>query len=168
MSDSSIRYAFCDDTCMIKLSGKISYPSISSFDNFVNWMFERGEYTEIIIDMCDASYIDSTNLGALVKIASTYNSSAGKKAAIISNNETITTILKNIGLNEVFNLMSSPISNFTELENMPNISNSELDDARMVFEAHKRLMELNEKNQETFKNVVEVMEKQLESSEEAQ
>jgi hypothetical protein len=44
---------------------------------------------------------------------------------------------------------------------MPNINSSEQESARTILEAHQQLVKLNEKNKTIFKDVIELLEKEV-------
>ena len=58
-------YARRADTYCFKLTGHITYAESPAFSMFVDNLLESGVCNEIIIELSECVYLDSTNLGIL-------------------------------------------------------------------------------------------------------
>ena len=123
-------------------------------------IFEDPDVKDIMIDMSEADYLDSTILGLLAKIANFMIKKFKRKITLLSTNEDINYLLDNIGLNEVFIIVKSCNCSPEQLQEIPNINASERESALTILDAHRQLIALNEKNQAEFKDVVELLEKE--------
>jgi anti-anti-sigma regulatory factor len=141
--------------------GPIKYTISADFDNFLDKIFKEKEFNSVIIDLTETTGIDSTNLGLLAKIAKFMFENFDKRTTIISTNEEINEILISLGFDNIFILIDRPESFSGNLEELPYIKESEKEMAKIMLEAHTNLMELNAKNAEVFKDVVEILQKEI-------
>ncbi len=157
MSDGKYLVARQEDTYFLKMTGNLKYTISSNLDNFLNKIFQDHDFENVLIDLTDAEYIDSTNLGLLAKIARWMNNEYNRRVTVISTNNSITELLKILCLDEVFIIVDRPTDVNKNLRELPHVNSSEIKMTKIILEAHKDLMELSEKNQATFKNVVELL-----------
>ena len=71
-----------------------------------------------------------------------------------------------MGFDRVFFLITDAEGLQEGLAPVPDVELSDREKARMILEAHKALINLNEKNKDVFKNVVDALEEELEDFEE--
>ena len=163
MENDKVLYAVSDNICFIKMTGIIQCATVSGFDLFIKQIFQDEAIDDILIDLCETEHIDSTNLGLIAEIARFMIKKYNRKPTIISKNEKITAILENMGFRKVFIIVKG-LGDFTdELKEVPGIEQSEWEKAKMILEAHKAIMELSEKNESIFKDVVKMLEEQLDT-----
>lgn len=159
MTDGKILYSKDAQLYFIKMSGNLRFTLGREFDNLLNMIFCDPDFQNIMIDLREAEYLDSTILGLLAKAANFMIKKFRKKALMLSVNENINCLLENIGLSEVFTIIdrgAAPES----LKNLPETRRNEWEDALTILNAHRQLVSLNEKNRQAFKNVVELLEKE--------
>lgn len=157
MIESAIFYAKQDDVCIIKLVGDIRYPMGCALDEFLNQLFLKTDYNNIVLDLTEVMGIDSTGLGLLAKIANFVKDRFTTQTTLVSTNKDINLILDSVGFYEVFRICdTSPVKPKT-LQLIPdkNFSKSEL--SKTLFDSHCTLSQLNDKNQETFKGVLDIL-----------
>jgi anti-anti-sigma factor len=131
-------------------------------DKFITLIFGKNTIENIIIDLSETEYLDSTCLGLLAKMANYLLNTRDKKPTIISNKENINHILKGVGFNKVFHIIKRYPQNIDELNkiSIDKKDNLDTDMGKMIMDAHEALFDLNEKNKETFKDVVEIFRNQ--------
>lgn len=151
-------YAVHQGTYVVKLVGDIRVPICATFDGFIENMFHDGQLNSVVIDLSEASVVDSTALGLMAKIAIQMRKRFNQKPLIISTRPDISRILSTMGFEKVFNIVhEAPVKN-PPMSEMPNIPCTQGSACDKVLEAHRILMEMNEKNHETFKDVVAALE----------
>ncbi len=151
-----------DKNLSIKLVGDIKYSYSNNFSNFIDCVFSSIENHEILIDLTETKYIDSTNLGLLAKIARLQRRKNNKKVTIICNQPNIINILESMGFDMVFILVKNIAVDYNEckeIQAIPDLNDRET--AKLMLEAHKELAELNENNRQTFKDVINFLEDDL-------
>lgn len=161
MKDDKILYTIQDNVCFIKLAGMIQCSTISGFDSLVKQISKDKNVRDVLIDLCDVEYIDSTNLGLIAEIARFMIKEHNRKPAIVSTNDKVTALIENMGFKKIFIIIKGLEISGGEMRKVPDIKQDEMEKARMILEAHKAIMEISEKNKSIFKDVVEILEDQL-------
>lgn len=160
MSEEKILYSKSDQRYFIKLTGNLRFTSGRNFDSLLKVMFKDPDIKDIMIDMTEAEYLDSTMLGLLAKIANFMLKKFKRKVTVLSLNKDINYLLDNIGLSDVFIVVESCDYTPETLQKIPDIKGSEQENALTILDAHRQLVKLNEKNQSVFKDVIDLLEKE--------
>jgi len=162
LEENNFLYFKYDHTYIIKLEGEVRYTKCADLEKFINFIFGKNTIENIIIDLKETQYLDSTCLGLLAKMANYLITNKNKKPTIISNKGNINHILKGVGFNKVFHIIKRYPQNIEELSriSIDDKDNIDTDMGKMIMEAHEELFKLNKKNKETFKDVVEVFRNQ--------
>jgi anti-anti-sigma factor len=147
------------NTYFIRLVGDISYYAMScSLDAFLDEIFRRQDFDEIVVDLTEANFIDSTNLGLLAKIANFIKQRFGKKTTLISTNENINEVLDKIGFSDIFIISQERRSVESAQEQELTISAPRQESlTKIVLESHERLCNVNDINQGMFEDVVKIL-----------
>jgi anti-anti-sigma factor len=155
------RYFFAekDGITYVKMTGNLKYTTSSGFDLCVEGLVERG-YQNLVIDLSEALYIDSTNLGMIAKLAAKARESSNVHVSIISPNEDMNEILRSVRFDKLFTIVEE-VPDIVEMEELQEQDRSRAEDLRMLVEAHKALMDAHEENRPQFKDVVELLEKEM-------
>ncbi|MBF0273599.1 MAG: STAS domain-containing protein [Nitrospinae bacterium] len=161
MSEHQILYAIRNEKCIVKMVGEIRYTLGNSFNKILEKAFNNSAVESYILDLKETSYIDSTNLGLIAKIANWCQKKNFKKPVIISNNEDVNVVLFNMGFDHFFYIVDEASLKENGLKEVEFTKGKGKEVADLILEAHKTLMEMNEKNREEFKSVVDVMEQQV-------
>lgn len=161
--DGRVLFAIRNRDYFIRLEGPIRYTISTGFAALIDSIFEKSRVDSVCIDLSDTEYIDSTNLGLLARIANGLRAINGKKVSICKPNESILTVLCSMGFDEVFDLHKLEPCEKVDFKPVP-FCDGKIDKSRLILDTHKTLMDMNEKNRQEFKNVVEVLEKQVEES----
>lgn len=161
MNEGKYQFAENKTFYIIKMSGNLKYTGIGGFDTFIENIFAIIKNKDMVIDLTDASYLDSTNLGILAKISDKMLSNFGKQTTIVSTNPDITSLLSNIGFDDYFTIVSECPDTQSALSDISEMINGSRSMAMMMLEAHKSLMDLNEENQKAFHSVVNLLEKEV-------
>jgi anti-anti-sigma factor len=164
MAEDKVLFALREERCFIKLVGEAKYSTTAGFDTFINNLFERGDIRDVLVDLTDTSYIDSTSLGELTKIASFLMQSKHRRPTLISTRESINSTIEGLGLDRVFVVVHDTVGAVgreVEMREIPETDKGERENARRILEAHRCLMSLNEKTGRIFRNVVDAFEREL-------
>lgn len=151
-------YAVHQGTYVVKLIGEIRVPICATLDGFIENLFHDTHLNSVVIDLSETSVIDSTALGLMAKIAIQMRKRFNQKPLIISTRPDVSRVLSSMGFEKVFNIVhEAPVKN-PPMSEMPNIPCTQGSACDKVLEAHRILMEMNEKNRETFRDVVAALE----------
>ena len=102
MNENKILYAIEEDTCYVKMQGSLNYTICAGFDSVVKELFANDNIKNFIIDLIDAEYLDSTNLGILGIIAEGLKSKTSQKPIIITPKEDVLKILLSVAFDTLF------------------------------------------------------------------
>ncbi|MBL4794050.1 MAG: STAS domain-containing protein [Pseudomonadales bacterium] len=163
MLSGKMLYAVHGGTYVIQLCGDVRVPMCSTLDHFLDDMFQDPVLSSVLIDLCEADGVDSTTLGLLAKISVSSQAKFHQLPTIISTRPDISRILESMGFESVFNIVherpdTSAHGEAVCVNEVPSWESSDKEVSCKVLEAHRTLMQLNEKNKDTFKNVVEALE----------
>ena len=189
MREGRVFYADHDHVHVLRYVGDVRHPIAHSVSGFVDKLLEDFDDDDLVFDLSDADAIDSTNLGEIARIADRLSARSGKRAAIVSTRPEISQLLFSMAFDEVFDICTgaakppatpgSPTPpgvpkrlqrgtegapGAKEGEPIPNLPVSRDASLRVVLTAHRRLMQMSESNRTQFREVVEMMERELVSS----
>lgn len=158
MAHDSILFAENNGVCFIKFIGSIQYTISSGFDKLVAKIISSSTISEAIFDVTEATHIDSTNLGLMARIAGSLIEKYARKPVIICINPDINTIFLSMGFEHAFMIVKKLEIMPKELFELPTEAQDRADQLQMLTKAHRTLMNMNDKNHDTFKTIVELFE----------
>lgn len=157
MRPGQILVADHEGVYVIKMVGDVRLTLCVSFDQFIDTMFNRDDFCEVMFDLSDAEAIDSTTLGLMAKIALQGREQRGVTPVVYSTNDSINRLLHTMGFQEIFSIVDQLDKPVSPSEALPAVA-EEQQVKEKVVEAHKILMGLNQNNRETFRNLVKMLE----------
>ncbi|MCF7885487.1 MAG: STAS domain-containing protein [Candidatus Marinimicrobia bacterium] len=160
MSTAHYQYTKVDNKYIIKLMGELKYKWSSGFSNFIKKIFHKGDFDDIIVDISEASYIDSTNIGLLAQIARFSLQKFSHKLPVIVDTDGLQELLRDMGFAEICEFVKMPDNFDYEYKSIQSTQGSKENLGKMILDAHKTLTEINENNKQQFKDVVNLLEKQ--------
>lgn len=166
MENDGVLYAFTEDSCIIKLVGSVKYTTVATdFERFIDDLVEKEDVHEVVIDMRECTYIDSTDLGILARITvSQMQKGAPQPVLLYKEGSDIGAILKDVGFNRVFNMVEDHDFGTADLKEIEQTGSSDqLATAKMMLNAHQLLIDLDEGNKEKFSTVVDFMKQSVDS-----
>jgi anti-anti-sigma factor len=146
---------------MLKLVGEIRYTMGCALGDFLNGLFARTDYDDIIVDLTEARSIDSTSLGLLAKIANFNHQRFSRQTTLLSTNPDINQILETMGFYEVFAVRDTGAAITATLQPLSIDGPCKEELTRIVFDAHQTLSDLNTRNREAFKTVLDQLRPKL-------
>jgi len=162
-NDGKYYYVLDGKKAFFKLTGNLKYTSASKFDTFLDKLFDcNPDFEEVLVDLSETAFLDSTNLGFLASIAEFMSEKYDKKVAIYSPKEDINKILESVGFNEVFDLVTDidkQECDLTEVSSEAGAANRSC--SKMMLDAHKALINVCNKNADKFCNVVDLLQKSV-------
>lgn len=166
MPEGRILHAERDGIHVLRLLGEVRYPLAPALDAWLRRLFEGDAPRGFVIDLAQTQAIDSTHLGLLARVAKRLRQAGAPRAVIVTGRPDITEVLLSMGFDEEFQLVDAqgrPAAAALggEGETVAEDSGDDADDLAMadtVLDAHRALMELNERNREQFADVVAALE----------
>ena len=164
MANGKLLVAEKDGVHVLKFVGDVRVTLGPTIDTFLSTLLKTTDFRSVIIDLTETQGIDSTSLGFLAKISIGAKQSFGIVPTIISTNDDITRILLSMGFDQVFLIIKEPIETTVTMGEVPVKNISEDDLRKKVLEAHEVLMQLNEDNRNTFRDLVVALQHEQEHS----
>ena len=163
MSAEQILFACVQDHCYFKLTGELRYTNASGMDDLIEQLFEQEQpaCAQVVVDLNEATFIDSTHIGLLASLARHSQQHRLPKPMLFSTNTEINQLLKGLCLETVFDFVEHPTNQAVELTPVQAEWHSDEDKGKMILRAHEALLDLSDKNRREFKPVVELLRKQL-------
>ncbi len=160
VSSGEILVADHDGVYVIKMSGDVRLTLCIPFDECIEGLIARKDFSTVLFDLNEAFGLDSTTLGLIAKLAVKSKSQSQKSPIIICNQPAIIRLLTTMGLDDVCEVIDEPPQNYCEQTDFvslkPEGNDEDLVKAK-VLESHCVLMSLNKTNQETFKDLVQML-----------
>lgn len=164
MKPGQILVADQDGVQVIKMVGDVRLTLCVSFDQFINSMFKGGLLCSILFDLNEAESIDSTTLGLMAKIALLSKEKCGVMPVVFSTNPSINRLLETMGFEDIFEIIreEQPADHYKHFVSpCKHITDAGVDEEsakERVLEAHHILMQLNDSNRETFRDLINTLE----------
>ncbi|HRX71367.1 MAG: STAS domain-containing protein [Candidatus Competibacteraceae bacterium] len=140
---------------ILKLVGDVRYTMGCALGDFLDALFTRADYEDIVVDLTETHSIDSTSLGLLAKIANFNHQHFAHKTTLLSTNPDVNQIMDNMGFYEIFNIQDTGETITAALQQLDIEGPCKEDLTRIVYEAHQTLSDLNPRNEEAFKEVLD-------------
>ncbi len=157
MERGTVCFARTGNVVILKLTGKVRYQMGASLDDYLDHLFARGDFEDILIDLTETRMIDSTCLGLLARIANYIHDRFGRKATIFSLHDDIDRILEGVGFPAVFNIIHSDLQMACEMERIAVCDENRDELAKTLYNSHRILCDLNDKNRAAFQNILDAL-----------
>lgn len=142
-------------TYVLKLVGDVRLTLSSTIDQFVERMFACVSCQSVIVDLSETEGLDSTTLGMLAKMALFVRKQLHIRPLAVTDNDSIIRLLHSMGFEQIFDIQRTcAVSTVADCELQAETLDEKAARDR-VLQAHQVLMTLNQKNRETFKELVD-------------
>ena len=148
-----------DGVYVIRFEGDVRVTLCGSFDHYLDVMLNDPNLVSVLVDLSEAIAIDSTSLGVLAKLSIGLFDSRKRLPTLVCIAPDILRILTNMGFDDVFTIVDENFLNEQNLAELPSSTDfSETQMRQRVIEAHRVLMNMNDRNEATFKDLVSALE----------
>jgi len=144
----------------IKLYGDITVKNIFPLKKFLQDL-DLSFFFHIVFDFQEAEYLDSTSLGIVISTGLSYKDLSNRKLSFINMPEGLDESFKTFGFYEIADINTDITMSFNQDILVPLPDENEKIDGQGILEAHKALADINDKNKERFKTLIDLLEKQL-------
>lgn len=158
MPSCKILHAECSGVFVLKLVGEVRLTYCNALDDAIANMVGAPGFSTIVVDLTESTMVDSTTLGLLVKLAIKAREKSHFLPSIVSSNPDITRIIKSMGFENVYIVLKEPVLDPKVLIELEPKEMDEECAREKVLEAHRILMDMNERNRERFSDLVAVLE----------
>nr|WP_298378612.1 STAS domain-containing protein [uncultured Halomonas sp.] len=156
--EGRLKAAFDDGVFVLKLCGDVRLTLCATLDNQAQRLAATPGLKSVIIDLREASNVDSTALGFLAKVAIAVQGRIEYPPTIVADHTDIRRLLDVMGFARYFILTSSPIGEPEKLKDLPRVEADKEELQQRVLESHRILMRMSEHNRKEFQPLVELLE----------
>ncbi len=149
-----------ENLLLIKIQGSSTMDNVEPLRYFIKNM-DIKNYDKILIDFEETNYLDSTSLGLIAHMAVNFMKIKKEKVLFINLNDELKNTFISFGFKNIANIINDK---YMELENLKLYElpkSSKKIKPEDILLAHKQLFELNDSNKKIFKNVIELLEKEI-------
>lgn len=159
MNKGKILYAELDGIYVVHPAGNVRYTISRGLDKLINRIQQDVHARDVVVDLSETEFLDSTNLGLLARLASMAARKFNHLPQLISNNKNINMVLESMGFQQIFTMADNWPTPMPENQALKEV---DIDQAPTfgvadLLAAHRQLSEMNEKNAETFHDVIELL-----------
>lgn len=164
METSKILVARQEGLAFVQVCGRGSFQNAGTVKSFYQELLQKG-VTRFVVDLNECTYLDSTFLGTLTGLGMRLKERSGGtgKLHIINVNARNAELLKNLGLDRLFNIDVSPreLPSAVPLKEVKPEPVDKTESAEQMLEAHENLMAIDPRNVPKFKDVVTYLKEDL-------
>ncbi|MDR0304729.1 MAG: STAS domain-containing protein [Chitinispirillales bacterium] len=148
--------------CKIKLVGSVRYDSsMKGFMDFVKAEIIDKDIEDVIIDMRDCEYIDSSDIGVLAQIGLTQQEKGAKKPIIIYSGpkeaSSVLQAITDVNVNSLFEIFVDAEVGNDNYNELKNSYCNQHEFSKLMYKNHKLLSDLNESNRKRFESVLKYL-----------
>ncbi|QEM81291.1 STAS domain-containing protein [Halomonas binhaiensis] len=165
--EGRVKAAFESGVFVLNLSGDVRLPLCATLDYQAQQLARTPGLKAVMIDLRDATNVDSTALGFLAKVAMALKGKLEQPPTIVADNPDVKRMLEVMGFATYFTMVEQPIAEVAELEDLMQLPADEEGLRQRILEAHRILMDINEHNRQQFQPLVEMLEQQAQAPESA-
>jgi anti-anti-sigma factor len=162
MPSGHVTHAAQGGVHVLRYFGAVDYTLAPGLQQFLEHLIGDHKLAGLVFDLTDAESLDSTNLGLMARVNEQMRETGAPSSVIISNNEDIDVVLRSMGFDQAFELMSDnrkTIDSCSDPVEAHAPSAAEL--KWTMLEAHRALVRLSEAGRLEFEPVVACLERDL-------
>jgi anti-anti-sigma factor len=161
-----IGYAVDDGVGYLRLTGAMRHDTAGVLETLIEQWFaaDRVAVSAVVIDLNQASFLDSTVIGLLASIARQLQAHSLPVATVFSTQVDINQLLRSLCLDQVLTLVEQATDGSARLVNAATMATDGAlaqCSAAAILRAHEMLVDLNEGNREAFQPVVDLLRSEL-------
>jgi anti-anti-sigma factor len=157
-----ILFACVEQCCYFKLSGELRYTNASGMDDLIERLFgAKIQCRQLVVDLNEASFMDSTYIGLLAGLARYCQQHNLPKPMLFCTVPAVNELLFSLCLDQAFDIVRQSTDPAVDLASVQAVPYSDQQKGLMILHAHEALIALNEQNKSQFQSVVDLLKQQL-------
>jgi anti-sigma B factor antagonist len=152
------------DPVLVRIEGRASFLNSACLRDFMLQMVKAGK-VRFVVDFLRCTSMDSTFLGVLAGLALELRKRTPKGSLVLTRmGQRNLELVRNLGLHKLLSIDATEAGANVEACDTPLVcgDRSELDNARLVLEAHENLVSADESNRGKFQDVLVFMKNRVE------
>ena len=158
MPDGRILHGSHEGVQVLRYQGEVRYTLCPALDVLIQKLLSSEGLRGFVVDLTAVDAIDSTNLGILARLTGIMQKRNLPKVTLVSSRPAINEVVEGMGLEKVFHRVSESGVEIEKMREVPLETPGDEDVPRLLIEAHRALMALNERNRDQFRDVVKAFE----------
>lgn len=143
----------------LRFTGDVRLPWCVTLEDYCSYVLQNKEVDALLVDLSGAANLDSTTLGILAKIGQAALQKLGSKAEIYLHDSSIQRLLQSMGFDALFSMHLEAPPSAPDLPVLPLGDCDEDEIKESVIDAHRTLMDMNQRNTRKFQDLVETLER---------
>jgi len=160
MSCGKILYAVHEGTWVLRLRGDVRATWCASLDGLIDRLLADPSLAAVLVDLREATNIDSTMLGILARLAVRVREKLAAAPLVVAPNADLRRLLDSMCLDKVFTIVDEARAAGCECAELAIEDRPDAELCRQVADAHRTLMAIDARNHATFRDVVATLEDQ--------
>lgn len=160
MIEGRVKAAFESGVFVLKLCGDVRLTLCATLDAEAQRLAELPGLRAVMVDLREATNVDSTALGFLAKVALAVQGRVEYPPTIVAEHPDVRRMLDVMGFARYFTLVEAPLTEPAELAELPHVESDESGIQQRILEAHRILMHMSDHNRHEFQPLVELLESQ--------
>jgi anti-anti-sigma factor len=164
-SNARAFYGHGDHTAVVELRGELRYATANALRSFADDLIATEKVDVVLVDLSQATFIDSTGLGLIARIGRRALSRSGRRAIIVCPDGDVASTLRSAALDELFVMVEEPPFDWQPRLEEVTLAAPQTEDStslgRMILEAHRDLAGLSARNREEYRDVIAALEAEL-------
>lgn len=152
------------DPVVVRIDGRASFQNSACLRDFIGEMLKQGK-TRFVLDFHACPSMDSTFLGVLAGAALELRKTAPGGSLVLARlGQRNLELIRNLGLHRLLTVDAGDFGpSFKQCDTALQCANrTELDNARLVLEAHENLVSVDEANRSKFQDVLAFLKNRVE------
>ncbi|WP_110685329.1 STAS domain-containing protein [Salinicola aestuarinus] len=160
MVEGRIKAAFDSGVFVLKLCGDVRLTLCATLDAQAQRLADLPGLRAVMVDLREATNVDSTALGFLAKVALAVQGRVEQPPTIIAEHPDVLHMLDVMGFARYFTLVEAPLTDPPALADLPPVEADASGLQQRILEAHRILMQMSDHNRHEFQPLVELLESQ--------
>jgi len=148
-----------DEVLYLRLAGRLTFTAAGPLNRFLDGL-AKGSMVAAVVDMVSADYVDSTILGILARLVRLVRERGKGRPVLYVAGADMDVLLDSVGFQTVFDIRHEsppPVPDYVDIESVAEPPPA----ADALLEAHRMLMDLNERNRAAFQDTVDALRRHL-------
>ena len=160
MASGSVLHGSREGVHVLRFVGDVRYPIAPSLSELLERVFAAGEVTGFVVDLSEATSIDSTNLGVLARLGVQVEGRCHHRATVVAPSADIRALLDSMGIDGVCEIIDrAPAVADASAVVAADAPATEDELARVMLDAHRALMDRSRANREQCRDGVAMLER---------
>ncbi len=165
MSKAIVFAATTDDAMYFKVGGRATFTCCTELRNYAEKLL-KGEFDTVMVEIEECTGMDSTFMGLLAMLGIERMQNKQPNVIIVKAGPSNLKLMEELGLTRLFDFTDEPLPELDWHEIFPVTEDARpavisMEGGRLMLQAHKTLMDVDEANVPKFQGVVDSLESEL-------